>query len=90
MGIELLAVGRVGNFQVLHCQARHIIHWDLEVHRHWSNLLSTLRSSSFAKGDLGDQAVLMASLKLPNCPLSHLLLWLVLEGLALNSPWELK
>ena len=32
----------------------------------------------------------MASLKLPNCPLSHLLLWLVLKSLALNSSWQLK
>ena len=32
----------------------------------------------------------MTSLKLLNCPFSHLLLWFVLKGLALNSPWQLK
>ena len=90
MRVVLLVVRWVRNFQVLNCQPRHIIHRNLEVHRDWSDFFPALLSRGLSKRYFSHQRVLVATLKLLNGPLSDLLLWLVLEGLALHSFRQLK
>ena len=85
MWIILLVIGGVRDFQVLHGQARDIIHGNLKVHRDRPDVFPAFRGSGLAKCDLSDEGVLVAPLELLDSPLSNLLLRLILEALALDT-----
>jgi len=85
MWVVLFVACGVRNFEVLNCQSGHIIHWNLKIHGHRTDLLPAFLGGSLTKSNFGYHRVFHSSLELFNCPLSHLLLSLVFEALSLHS-----
>ena len=83
--VVLLVIRGVSDFQVLYCEPGHIIHRDLKVHRNGSDLFAAFSSCGLSQGYLGYEAVLNTALELFDRPFGHLLLWLVLEALTLDT-----
>ena len=82
MWIVLLVARWVRNLKVLHGQTRHVVHWNLKVHRHRADLFPTFGSCGLWERDLGNEAVLNTSLELLDGPFSDLILSLILAALS--------
>jgi len=83
--VVVLFAGRVRDFQVLHLQAGHVVHGDLELHRDRPHLLPTFGGVALFQSDSRCEHVFDAALELVDGPVDTLFTLLVLELLSLDT-----
>jgi len=88
--VVILFVSWICNFEILHLQARHIIHRDFKIHWDWSNLLPALCSIWVGKCYFCNHVMFYTSLEFLDRPFSVFFLHLEFIWLSLYSLWQFK